>query len=210
MDTSEDWALLSAWRGGDRTAGEHLAGRYFGLLTRFFLNKVRNPDDAADLVSETFLGCTAGRDRIADEASFRSYLFAVAMNKLRGYFRKEAKRRRELGDFEEICVADALPHSPVSMIARAQEGKLLVRALRRLSLDQQIVLELHFFESLRGPEIAELLALPTATVYTRLRRGKEQLAALVHQLAGSPGLAESTVIGLDTWARQIRAELDAS
>lgn len=209
-DADDDWELLFAWRGGDRGAGERLAARYFGLLTRFFLNKVRNPDDAADMVSETFLGCTAGRDRIADEGSFRSYLFAVAMNKLRGYFRKEAKRRRELGDFEDLCVADALPRSPVSMIARAQEGQLLVRALRRLSLDQQIVLELHFFESLRGPEIAELLSLPAATVYTRIRRGKEQLAGLVHQLAGDPELAASTVIGIDTWARQIRAELDAS
>lgn len=210
MDADDDWSLLFAWRGGDRGAGERLASRYFGLLTRFFLNKVRNPDDAADMVSETFLGCTAGRDRIADEGSFRSYLFAVAMNKLRGYFRKEAKRRRELGDFEEICVASALPRSPVSMIARAQEGKLLVRALRRLSLDQQIILELHFFEGMRGPEIAELLEIPAATVYTKLRRGKEQLTNLVHQLADEPKLAESTVIGLDTWARQIRAELDAT
>lgn len=209
-DADDDWELLFAWRGGDRAAGERLAARYFGLLTRFFLNKVRNPDDAADVVSETFLGCTAGRDRIAEEGSFRSYVFAVAMNKLRGYFRKEAKRRRELGDFEEICVASALPQSPVSMIARAQEGKLLVRALRRLSLDQQIILELHFFEGLRGPDIAELLEMPAATVYTKLRRGKEQLAALVHQLAGDPALAESTVIGIDTWARQVRAELDAS
>jgi len=210
MDPGDDWALLFAWREGDRAAGERLATRYFGLLTRFFLNKVRNPDDAADMVSETFLGCTAARDRVAEEGSFRSYVFAVAMNKLRGYFRKEAKRRRELGDFEEICVASALPQSPVSMIARAQEGKLLVRALRRLSLDQQIILELHFFEGLRGPDIAELLEMPAATVYTKLRRGKEQLAALVHQLAGDPALAESTVIGIDTWARQVRAELDAS
>ena len=210
MHPDDDWALLFAWREGDRGAGQRLATRYFGLLTRFFLNKVRNPDDAADMVSETFLGCTAGRDRVAEEGSFRSYVFAVAMNKLRGYFRKEAKRRRELGDFADICVANALPRSPVSMIARAQEGKLLVRALRRLSLDQQIILELHFFEGLRGPEIAELLAIPAATVYTRLRRGKEQLAGLVHQLAGDPVLAESTVIGIDTWARQIRAELDGS
>lgn len=206
----DDWALLEAWREGDRGAGERLATRYFGLLTRFFLNKVRDPDDAADLVSETFLGCTAGRDRIDDGGSLRSYVFAVAMNRLRGYFRKQVKRRREISDFEDVCVASALPRSPVSMIARAQEGKLLVRALRRLKLDQQIVLELHFFEGLRGPEIADLLGIPAATIYTKLRRGKEQLFGLVHEMAGDPALAESTVIGIDTWARLVRAEIDAS
>jgi RNA polymerase sigma-70 factor (ECF subfamily) len=210
MTPEQDWDLLFAWREGDNDAGERLALRYFGLLTRFFLNKVRNPDDAADLVSETFLGCTAGRERLVAQGSFRSFLFAVGMNKLRGYYRKQAKRRRELDDFAEICVASALPRSPISMIARAQESKLLVRALRRLSLDQQIVLELHFFEGLSGPEIAELLGAPAATIYTKLRRGKQRLAGHVGELTDDPALAESTVIGLDTWVRQIRAEIDAN
>jgi RNA polymerase sigma-70 factor (ECF subfamily) len=207
-DEADDWALFFAWREGRNDAGERLATRYIGLLTRFFLNKVRNPDDAADLVSETFLGCTAARDRATATGSFRSYLFAVAMNKLRGYFRKQAKARRELDDFEDVCVANALPHSQLSMISHAQEGKLLVRALRRLSLDQQIVLELNFFEDLTGPQIAELLELPAATVYTRIRRGRSQLTALVNELADNPGIAESTMIGIETWARMIRAELD--
>lgn len=210
MDTDEgdDWALFFAWRDGQRDAGERLAARYLGLLTRFFLNKVRDPDTAADLVSETFLGCTAARDRATASGSFRSYLFAIALNKLRGYFRKQAKARRELDDFEDVCVANALPHSQMSMISHAQEGKLLVRALRRLSLDQQIVLELNFFEDLTGPEIAELLGLPPATVYTRIRRGRDKLSTLVSELADNPELAESTLIGIDTWARMIRAELD--
>ncbi|MCX4242569.1 RNA polymerase sigma factor [Paraliomyxa miuraensis] len=209
MDAADDdWTLLHDWRDGNDAAGERLARRYFGLLTRFFLNKVRNPDDAADLVSETFLGCTSNRERVVAKGSFRSYLFAVAMNKLRGYYRKQAKRQRELGDFEDVCVADGLSRSPLSMIACAQEGKVLVSALRRLSLDQQIVLELCFFEGLRGPEIAEILGLPTATVYTKLRRGKERLTGLVHELADDPALAESTVMGFDTWARQIRVEID--
>lgn len=204
---ADDWGLLFAWRNGDNNAGERLATRYFGLLTRFFLNKVKNPDDAADLVSETFLGCTSGRDRIEASGSFRSYLFAVAMNKLRGYFRKQAKRRRELSDFEDICVAHSLPKSPTSLIARAQESRLLVRALRRLSLDKQIILELNYFEDLRGPEIAELLGLPTATVYTHLRRGKQRLAEIIQQIADSPQLAESTVCGVDTWALQVREKI---
>ncbi len=207
MSSSDDWGLLFAWRDGKRVAGERLANRYFGLLTRFFLNKVRNPDDAADLVSETFLGCARSRNRVEQSGSFRSYLFAVAMNKLRGYFRKQAKRQRELSDFGDICVANTLPKSPTSLIARAQESRLLVRALRRLSLDKQIVLELNYFEELRASEIAELLGLPIGTIYTHLRRGKERLAKIIEQLADSPQLAESTVSGLDTWALEVRGKI---
>jgi RNA polymerase sigma factor (sigma-70 family) len=202
-DDADDWTLLFAWRDGDRSAGEQIVHRYFGLLTRFFYNKVR-PDEAADLVSETFLACTMGRDRIEQRGSFRSFLFAIALNKLRGYYRKQAKQARELADFAELCVADSIADSPMAMIAQAQETRVLVRALRRLSLAEQIVVELSVFEELRGPEIAELIGIPLKTVYTHLQRGRTRLAEHVHRLASDPQQAETTLMGLETWARQIR------
>ena len=102
----EDWELFQQWSDGDRAAGETLVRRHVGVLTRFFRNKVRNPDDAAELTSETLLACTKNRDRI-NPTSFRSFLFAVAMNTLRNYHRKQGKRRREFDDFEELCVGDS-------------------------------------------------------------------------------------------------------
>ena len=75
----DDWSLLFAWRDGDQRSADQLAARYFPVLMRFFLNKVRNVDDAAELVSETFLGCSASKDRSERSGSFRSYLFAIAM-----------------------------------------------------------------------------------------------------------------------------------
>ncbi len=206
-EQSDDWALLTAWRGGDSRAGERLATRYFGILTRFFLNKVRNADDAADLVSETFLACTSSKERVAGPGAFRPFLFAIAMNKLRGYYRKQAKRRRELDDFGDVCVANALPRTPSSILAHAQEARLLVRGLRRLSLSQQIVVELNVFEGLRGPQIAELLGVPSPTVYTHLRRGRKRLATVIRELTNDPKLADSTVMGLETWALEIRAKI---
>ncbi len=203
-----DWELLFAWRDGDTAAGEALATRYFGLMTRFFLNKVRDSNTAADLVSDTFLGCVASKGRVDDTGKFRSYLFAIAMNKLRGYYRKQAKRRRELDDFVDVCVATKLPRTPSSLLAHAQEARLLVSALRRLTLAQQIVLELNAFEGLRGPEIADVLGVPVPTVYTHLRRGRKRLEAIVHQIASDPQLARSTVTNLEGWARAVRAKVD--
>ena len=202
-----DWDLVIAWKAGDDEAATRLAHRYFALLMRFFLNKVRDPEDATDLVSETFLGCCVGRDRATMLGSFRSFLFAVAMNKLRGYFRKLAKRERERLDFEELCVAQSLPRSPSSIVARAQQTKLLVNALRRLTMVQQIVVELSYFEELSGNEIAELLGMPRATVHTHLHRGRRRLAEIVGAMSEDPALAESTISGLDTWVSEVRARI---
>ncbi len=204
---TDDWSLLSAWRDGDSSSGDQLAARYFPLLMRFFLNKVRKVDDASDLVAETFLGCSASKHRSVETGSFHSYLFAIAMNKLRHYHRKQTKRQRELDDFAEVCVDASLGPSPSSIIARAQETRLLVRALRRLTLAQQIVVELAYFEQMRGPEIAELLGAPPSTVHTHLCRGRERLATIVTELAQNSALAESTVSGLETWAREVRVNI---
>ena len=100
------------------------------------------------------------------------------------------------------------PRSLSSMAELNEETRLLVRALRRLPLDQQIVLELEYFEGLKGTEIAELLGIPPPTVYTRIRRGKERLKNVMTKLASNPALAQSTIMGLQTWALNIRKELD--
>jgi RNA polymerase sigma-70 factor (ECF subfamily) len=204
-----DWELLEAWRGGDAAAGEALVGRYLGLLTRFFRNKVSSPEDAADLISETLLACTQGKDRVRDTEAFRSFLFAAAMNMLRRHYRKQAKRNRELDDFADVCVGDSeSPRSLHAIMALEQESRLLVRALRRLPLDQQIVLELSYFESMSGVGIAEILGVPLPTVYTRLRRSKERLRDAMLELAESPQLVEVTMMGLQTWADRVREEID--
>jgi len=205
----DDWQLLEAWKDGDSRSGELLLTRYMGPLTRFFRNKVVDPDDVADLISETMLACTRSKERVRESGAFRSFLYSSAMNMLRRHYRKKAKRQREVDDFAQLCVGESNdPRSLASMVSLQREGQLLVRALRRIPLDQQIVLELHYIEQLSGPEIAEILGVPKPTVYTRLRRGTEKLRTMVTELAESPDLAVSTMSGIQTWAVKIREELE--
>jgi RNA polymerase sigma factor (sigma-70 family) len=208
-DETPDWELLERWQQGQRDAGEALMRRYLGLLSRFFHNKVSNPQDVADLVSETLLACTHGQQGIRASKSFRSYVFGVALNQLRRYYTKQHKREIEREDFEECCVnyLDA-SHSQGAVMVEQQQTSLMVQGLRMLPLSYQVVLELSLFEEMSGREIGELLDLPTATVHTRLRRGKEYLAVEVERLTTNPDLYNSTVTDLEGWARQLRQRLD--
>lgn len=207
---SEDWQLLDRWIEGDERAGKRLLQQYFGVLSRFFHNKVRNAEDVADLVADTMLGCTKNKLNIRKSKSFRSYLFATAMNQLRGYYRKLNKRGRERDDFLAICTDNYVPqHSMSSLLSKRRESAILVQALRMIPLEYQITLELKLIEGLSGKEIGEMLGVPTPTVHTRLRRGKQQLAAAVEKLATSPELFQSTMTDLDGWAKKLRAQLDA-
>lgn len=203
-----DWALLERWQEGRRDAGEELMRRYLGLLTRFFHNKVSDPQDVADLVSETLLACTRGQQGIRSSKSFRSYVFGVALNQLRRYYTKQHKREIERDDFEQCCVSylDSVK-SHGTVMHQQQQTSLLVQGLRSLPLSYQVVLELSLFEEMSGREIGELLDLPTATVHTRLRRGKAHLATAVERLAQNPEQYHSTITDLAGWAEQLKQRL---
>ena len=142
------------------------------------------------------------KDRFAQQASFRTYLFAIARNQMFMHFRKRMTRDRVL-EFTTVSVAD-LGASPGSIAAAKQEQVLLLRALRRLPVDFQIAVELYYWEQLSTAELAGVLDIPEGTVRSRLTRARERLAKLVQELAESPEQAQSTLGNFDDWLQQLR------
>lgn len=201
-----DFELLDAWRAGDREAGNTLFERYFDPVCRFFTNKVQSNID--DLIQKTFLGCVEGRDRFQKQATFRTYLFAVAHNVLRAHFRERRRGadRADPLDFASTS-SDEVNPSPSSVLAIHQEQRLLLEALRRIPLDYQLVLELYYWEDMAAPELAQVLAVPEGTVRSRLRRAKEALAEKMTHLARSPELLKTTMSDLEKWVRSLRAQI---
>jgi RNA polymerase sigma-70 factor (ECF subfamily) len=91
------------------------------------------------------------------------------------------------------------------LMARRDEHHMLLLALRRVPIDVQDLLELHYFERLSGPELAAVLQIPEGTVRSRLRRAVMLLRAEVERIAGTPALVESTLGSISGWAAEIRA-----
>jgi RNA polymerase sigma factor (sigma-70 family) len=204
QDAADDFALLNAWRGGDRTAGDVLFGRHFTSIYRFFRSKV---DDvlAEDLTQATFLGCAHGRDRFERASSFRTYLFSIARNQLYMHFRKKS-RTEAIFDDQSVSVAD-LGASPGTLAAARQEQRLLLSALRRIPVDFQITIELYYWEGLSTAELAAVLEVPEGTVRSRLTRAREHLARQIASLAASQQQYETTMNDFEHWARSLRALL---
>ncbi len=198
-----DAELLEAWALGDRQAGETLFDRHFEAVARFFRNKADGVQD--DLVQQTFLGCIEARTRFRGDASFRSFLFAIARNVLFKHYRGQRRERARM-DFGLVSVHD-LCDSPSMVMARNEDQRLVLEALRRIPIDAQVALELHYWEELTGAEIAEVLDLPLGTAKTRLRRAKQLFELELEQLRGASSLPEPTQSDLEDWARGLRAKL---
>ncbi len=200
MSAAEDFERLEAWRAGNATAGEALFERHFDAVYRFFCNKVGR--DVDDLVQQTFLGCLEARPRMRGDASFRTFLFAVARNQMLRH--REGRYGGPNGpSFQDSRVAD-LDASPTQLVVEHEEQALLLRALRRLPVDLQIALELFYWDQLPSAELAVVLEIPHGTVRSRLRRAREQLREQVEQLARDPTLAQSTLGNFERWMGSVK------
>lgn len=166
-----DTELLARWRGGDPTAGHALFARHFDSLYRFFRTKCG--DDADELVQATLLACVDARDQFRGDASFRTYLFVVARQKLHRHY-----ARRPRFDPMLTSVADVGP-SIRSSIARDQLHGALVSALQQLPLDWQTLLELHYWEGVDTAKLAEIFDVPHGTVRVWLHRARAKLRTIL-------------------------------
>ena len=184
--------LLDQWCAGESAAGNELFKRHFPSAYRFFEHKCEG--DIDDLVQETFLQCVKARDTFKRQSSFRTYLFAIARHVLLQHWRKRAPARATV-DFDDISIA-SLSTSIGTRLARNEDRARLLVALRALPLDQQLLLEMFYWEGFTREQLAEVFDIETATVGSRLSRARERL----HQ-----NLATTTMLaldgGFDTWAR---------
>jgi RNA polymerase sigma factor (sigma-70 family) len=201
-DWQIDRELLEAWRRGDDDAGVQLYDRHVGAVARFFRNKL--PDQAEELIQQTFLALVESRDRIREGVTFRAYILAIARYKLLDCLGRVSKNR--VVDHEADSIADLAP-GPSTIMARKREQKLLLEGLRRIPVEHQIALELFYWEGLSAAEIAEVFGISHSAMRSRMSKARSLLEEQMSKLADSPDLLDSTLQGFDAWVADVRARM---
>lgn len=166
----DDLTVLQRWRDGDRRAGEELCGRHFDEIYRFFEHKI--PGDADDLTQQTFLACVKARDQFRGQSTFRTYLYSIARNEL-------YMRLRQIPKFAhvdlDVSSLNELVSSPSKQLGKAQELAQVRAALCQLPVEQQVLLEFHYWHDLDAAALAELFETSPGTIRVRLLRARRAL-----------------------------------
>jgi RNA polymerase sigma-70 factor (ECF subfamily) len=159
---------------GDAAAVEQLYLRHSAALARFCVRIAGNPDDAADLVQETFARFIR-QSRKLDPETVRlpSYLFATAQN-LQARSWRAAARTVPLETTAEP-VAEALDQDPARALLLAEQRADVRRASEALNDRQRSALALREVEDLSYDEIGTVLGINRNAVAQLLFRSRLRL-----------------------------------
>ncbi len=174
---------MAAYIAGDKAAFRELFRRYTPLLQRAMARDLRSPEEANDLVQQTFLHLHRSRLDFEPGRKLKPWIFTIALNLKREYFRRN-KRRHETS-LEDDRVAE--PFEGPRGQERADASRETARALSMLPAEHREVIELHWLGGLSFPEVAEAVGSTVAAVKVRAHRGYVALRSQLGDAAPDPG-----------------------
>lgn len=173
---------LEALRAGDRVEFSRLVDTYSANIYRLALKMLSQPQDAEDVLQETFFKAYRGLKNFDGRARLSTWLFRIATNEALMLLRKhkpdfvsiDEPIETEDGEQEPVQIVDwcCLPEGEM-MSKEARQH--LSEAAERLPHTLRVVFLLRDIEDLSTQETAEVLGLTETAVKTRLSRARMRL-----------------------------------
>jgi len=174
--------LVREAKAGSYAAFEELVNRYERKIYRLGMNITGNPEDAEDVLQETFLKAFEHLPDFREDSRFYTWIVRIGVNEALMKLRKQRASREvpigdsvdESGEVTPREFADWKPN-PEQQLARTELEEILRKAVASLPPSFRTVFYLRDVEELSTEETAELLNLSVAAVKARLFRARLRL-----------------------------------
>lgn len=172
----DDNSIVEAVGHGDEQAFRRLVEEHLDSVTRTVTGLLGNTADVDDVVQEVFVKLHAHLGTFRGDASLRTFVTRIAINRSLDVLRVR-KRRRWLQSWGTSADLEAAGGSveAIDLPAESDQAAVLRRALNTLPESQRIVVLLRLVEELSTEETANVLGIKYGTVLSRLKRGMDAL-----------------------------------
>ena len=181
---TSDESLMLAYAAGDTGAFDALYGRHRLRLYRFLLRQLRDGALADELFQDIWQKVIAARQSWTPEATFGTWLYRIAHNRLADHWRALQHRPAAPGDAEERTERVPDPDTPERQLSDFEQRRQLQLALDELPAEQREVILLQLEQELTLEEIGEVTGVGRETVKSRLRYAMDKLRARLGSVAG--------------------------
>lgn len=146
--------------------------RYKEQLTRTVRAIVANPQDAEDVVQDTFVKALSALSSYdAEKSSLATWLSRIAYRTALNYVRDYRRHVR----LDRIDVPDLDGESN-------EDAEVLMRAIDLLPADERAMLSMYYYQDMRLSDISYITGLNVKTLATRMFRVRKRLATIIETL----------------------------
>ena len=146
---------------------ERLANTYADAILRLSYAYLKNTQDAQDVCQTVFVRLLTEPREFESGEHERAYILRMAANACKDLLKSPWRRR--------TCDLEACAQVPAP---ETSDGSVLA-AVNQLPAHYRSVIYLFYYEGYQASEIGETLGVPTATIHTRLARGRARLRELL-------------------------------
>ena len=185
-----DQQLVVRVQKGDKRAFDLLVLKYQSRMHAIVGRFVRDSDEVADVVQESFIKAYRALPKFRGESQFYTWLYRIAVNTAKNYL--VARSRRPPGsdidamDAEYYDGSDYLKDlgTPENNLFRDELAALIHKTISDLPEDLRTAVTLREFEGLSYDEIATIIDCAVGTVRSRIFRARETIDLQVVKLVG--------------------------
>lgn len=154
---------------------EFFVKKHGKALLNYIYSIMKQWEVAEDIYQETLLSAFIGYDSFEYRASFKNWLYKIALNKCKDEWKKQNVQKRFLEEkIETINQIEIQDDTEKAVLEKSLQEELLNKIDELPNKYQQSLL-LYYYHDYSMKDISKRTAMPLSTVKTHLKRGKERL-----------------------------------
>jgi RNA polymerase sigma-70 factor (ECF subfamily) len=161
---------------------ERDALQYMNQLYAAAMRYTKNPEDAQDLVQDTYIKAYNSFHQFEPGTNLKAWLYRVLTTTFINTYRKDQRRpQTSESELEDWQIAEASSHtsdqgkSTEDVVLENLPDSDIKNALAEIPEEFRMAVYLADVEGFSYKEIAEIVGVPAGTVMSRLHRGRKQL-----------------------------------
>lgn len=139
-------------------------------LFRFARQFVHRDDEAADIVQDTFLKLWVKRNSFGEIRNHETFAMTMVKNASIDRLRKRKNLR-----LDELKMEPEFKHTPLDSLTQSEAYEQILQAMKYLSEQQQMLLNLRDIEGYEYDEIAEISGLSINTIRVNISRARNTI-----------------------------------
>ena len=149
-------------------------------LQKYIFSLVRQKELAEDLCQEVLISAYLAFPTMKERTKLKSWLYKIAMNKCRDYWRRENAMKKYWKDklyfYSNKTAQPQLPEERLLNKCTRDEIAITISRLPKIYRDPLL---LFYYNDCSLLEISHFTKLPLSTVKTRMKRAKDQLRPIM-------------------------------